>query len=162
MKKCLLSFAFLLLFGGMLVAQQQNAAPQQEQQNAAQAEEDQSGGPVMTFEETEIDYGVIEQGSDPYRYFHFTNTGDAPLTITNARGSCGCTVPTWPKEPIMPGESAEIKVRYDTKRLGKFTKTVTITTNEANGRHVLRIKGEVKKKDDQPSAIPESQGGFGQ
>ncbi len=160
MKKYVLSFGFLFAFAGMLLAQEPATANQQQQNSEAQ--EDQTGGPVMTFEETEIDYGLIEQGSDPYRYFHFTNTGDAPLIISNARGSCGCTVPTWPKEPIMPGESAEIKVRYDTKRLGKFTKTVTLTTNEANNRHVLRIKGEVKKKEEEPAAIPESQGGFGQ
>ncbi len=159
MKKYLFSFALVFLFAGLASAQQQNAGQQQQVTQA----QDQTGGPVMTFEETTIDYGVIEQGSDPYRYFHFTNTGDAPLIISNARGSCGCTVPTWPKEPIMPGESAEIKVRYDTKRIGKFTKTVTLTTNEAgNSSHRLIIKGEVKKKQEEPAAIPESNGGFGQ
>ncbi|MBK7407756.1 MAG: DUF1573 domain-containing protein [Saprospirales bacterium] len=87
-------------------------------------------GPVMSLETTEVDYGKIEQGADPYRVFKFTNTGKAPLVIENAKGSCGCTVPTYPKEPIAPGETSEIKVRYDTNRIGKFTKTVTLTTNE--------------------------------
>ncbi len=158
MKKSLFSLAFILLFAGWVSAQQQNTAQQQQQTQAE--EQQQSGGPVMTFDETTIDYGVIEQGSDPYRYFNFTNTGDAPLIISNARGSCGCTVPTWPKEPILPGESAQIKVRYDTKRIGKFTKTVTLTTNEAEGTHRLIIKGEVKPKQEEPAAIPESKGGF--
>ena len=91
----------------------------------------------------EVDYGTIQQNAEPYRQFQFTNTGDAPLIISNAKGSCGCTVPEWPKEPIQPGESNVIKVRYATNRIGKFSKTVTLTTNDAEGQHVLRIKGEV-------------------
>ncbi|TNE68072.1 MAG: DUF1573 domain-containing protein, partial [Bacteroidetes bacterium] len=88
-------------------------------------------GPVMTFETTTIDYGTIDKGSEPLRKFSFTNTGNEPLIIKTAKGSCGCTVPTYPKEPIMPGETNVIEVRYDTKRVGAFTKTVTLTTNEA-------------------------------
>ncbi|MEM9886498.1 MAG: DUF1573 domain-containing protein [Bacteroidota bacterium] len=104
-------------------------------------------GPVMTFETEVIDYGVIEYNSDPFRFFKFTNTGTEPLIISNARGSCGCTVPTYPTDPIMPGETAEVKVKYDTKRAGsKFTKFVTLTTNEANPTRKLTIKGEVLPK----------------
>ena len=117
-------------------------------------------GPVMTFDATEVDYGTIEQHSDPYRFFAFTNTGNEPLVIQAAKGSCGCTVPTYPKEPILPGESAEIKVRYDTKRIGNFTKTVTLTTNEATPKHVLRIKGKVNAAPAEPEAVPASTGGF--
>ncbi len=108
-----------------------------------QTEAPAAGGPAMTFEATEVDYGIIQQNAEPYREFRFTNTGDEPLIISNARGSCGCTVPEWPKEPIPPGESNVIKVRYATNRIGKFSKTVTLTTNDAGGQHVLRIKGEV-------------------
>ena len=104
------------------------------------------GGPVMTFEKTEIDYGTIAQGSDPLRKFKFKNTGTEPLVIQNARGSCGCTVPNYKKEPVMPGETAEIEVRYDTQREGAFTKTVTIETNESETARVLTIKGEVIPK----------------
>jgi len=117
-------------------------------------------GPKMEFESKEVDYGTIIQEADPYRVFNFTNTGTEPLVIKHAKGSCGCTVPTYPKEPILPGESAEINVRYDTKRIGKFTKTVTLTTNEASEKHILRIKGEVKPKPTEPEAIPASEGGF--
>ena len=117
-------------------------------------------GPIMEFTATEVDYGTIEQHSDPYRFFNFTNTGNEPLVIQNAKGSCGCTVPTYPKEPILPGESAEIKVRYDTKRIGNFTKTVTLTTNEATPKHVLRIKGKVEAAPAEPEAVPASTGGF--
>jgi NhaP-type Na+/H+ or K+/H+ antiporter len=103
-------------------------------------------GPIATFEKTEVDYGKIEQGSEPLRVFTFKNTGTEPLIISNAQGSCGCTVPTYPKEPIMPGQSSKIEVRYDTQRIGGFTKSVTLTTNEANNTRVLTIKGEVSAK----------------
>lgn len=119
-----------------------------------------AAGPELNMESNELDYGVIEHGSDPYRVFSFTNTGNEPLIIKSAKGSCGCTVPTYPTEPIGSGESAEIKVRYDTNRVGKFTKTITLTTNDAVATHVLRIKGEVKPKTDDPAGVPASTGGF--
>lgn len=100
--------------------------------------------PVMTFESEVVDYGTIEQGADGVREFKFTNTGKEPLIISNSRGSCGCTVPTWPKEPIKPGESSVIKVKYDTKRLGPINKSVTITSNAVQGTMVVRIKGKIE------------------
>ncbi|MEZ4990554.1 MAG: DUF1573 domain-containing protein [Saprospiraceae bacterium] len=119
-------------------------------------------GPKMVFENETIDYGTIEQGSDPYRIFTFVNEGTEPLIISNARGSCGCTVPSHPKEPIMPGQTAEVKVRYDTNRLGPFTKRVTLTTNETENTRVLTIKGLVEKKVEEPG-LPENdkKGTFG-
>ena len=102
-------------------------------------------GPVMSFEKSEIDYGTIAQGSDPLRKFVFKNTGTEPLVINNARGSCGCTVPNYKKEPVKPGETSEIEVRYDTQRVGPFTKTVTIESNEGQPR-VLTIRGTVNEK----------------
>lgn len=118
------------------------------------------GGPKMNFEQMEVDYGTIEQGSDPLRVFKFTNTGDEPLIISKAKGSCGCTVPKYPQEPILPGEAAEIEVRYDTNRIGPFQKTVTLTTNESNPTHTLKIKGKVNPKPTEES-VPASKGGFG-
>lgn len=118
-------------------------------------------GPVMTFETTTIDYGNIDKGAEPLRKFKFTNTGNEPLIIKTAKGSCGCTVPTYPKEPIMPGESNVIEVRYDTQRVGAFTKTVTVTTNEATETRMLTIKGEVKAPPTQES-VPASNGGLKQ
>ena len=117
--------------------------------------------PVMTIKETTIDYGSIEKGSEPLRKFGFTNTGTEPLVIKDAKGSCGCTVPNWPKEPVMPGESSVIEVRYDTNREGAFTKTVTLKTNEASDTHTLTIKGEVKPGAKQES-VPASNGGLKQ
>jgi hypothetical protein len=93
------------------------------------------------------DYGTIEQGGNGECEFTLKNTGTEPLVIRNARGSCGCTVPTWPKEPIAPGASATIKVKYDTKRVGVINKSVTVTSNASNeGTKILRIKGTVKAK----------------
>ena len=112
---------------------------------AAQAQAKVSG-PVMTFDKTEIDYGTIAQGSDPLRKFKFKNTGSAPLMIKSAQGSCGCTVPSYKKEPINGGETSEIEVRYDTQRVGPFTKTVSIQTNEGDQPRVLIIKGTVEAK----------------
>ena len=71
---------------------------------------DAKDGAIITFETETIDYGTIENNADGNREFKFTNTGNAPLVISNAKGSCGCTVPTWPKEPIAPGASSVIKV----------------------------------------------------
>ena len=102
-------------------------------------------GPAMSFDNLIVDYGEIVQHSDPLRVAKFTNTGTEPLIIKNARGSCGCTVPTYPKEPIMPGETAEMEIRYDTKRLGRINKTVTITTNQLGDPIVLKVKGNISK-----------------
>ena len=129
-------------------------------QDAPAAEPATDGGPKMEFEATEVDYGTIEQGSDPLRVFNFTNGGDEPLIISKAKGSCGCTVPKYPQDPILPGETAQIEVRYDTNRIGPFQKTVTLTTNEANPTHTLKIKGKVNKKPTEES-VPASSGGFG-
>ena len=100
-------------------------------------------GPVMKFEVTTIDYGTVPKGADPIRKFIFTNMGNEPLIIKSARGSSRSTVPTYPTEPIMPGELKQIDVRYDTQRLGKFTETVTMTTNETPDTWTLTIKGEI-------------------
>jgi len=100
----------------------------------------------IKFNTLELNYGVITKKSDGVRVFKFTNTGKAPLIINNAQGSCGCTVPTYPKEPIMPGETSEIKVSYDTNRVGQFTKFVTLTTNAISSNTTqLKITGEVKE-----------------
>lgn len=103
-------------------------------------------GPVFEFENTVIDYGDIAVNSDGNRVFTFKNVGKSPLIISNVKGSCGCTVPTKPEEPIMPGETGEIKVRYATNRIGPFSKTVTITSNAYEPTVVLRIKGRVLKE----------------
>jgi hypothetical protein len=104
-------------------------------------------GPVFEFVTETIDYGKIENGSNGERTFTFTNVGTEPLIIDKVKGSCGCTVPTKPEGPIMPGETGDIKVKYDTKRPGGFSKTITITSNATEPRKVIRVKGIVLKEE---------------
>tara|TARA_R110002111_G_scaffold123359_4_gene187388 strand:- start:2236 stop:2643 length:408 start_codon:yes stop_codon:yes gene_type:complete len=98
---------------------------------------------VMKFKTEVIDYGIISQNSEGKRLFTFTNTGDAPLLITDVKTSCGCTVPSYSKAPILPGSLGELEIKYDTKRLGAFTKTVTVMSNAEGGNKVLKIKGHI-------------------
>jgi hypothetical protein len=114
---------------------------------------------VMTFDnggyDTDCDYGTIEYNGEPLRVVKFKNTGTEPLIIKNARGSCGCTVPNWPKEPILPGETGQIEIRYATNRTGKIDKRVTVTTNEEK-EHIIRVIGTVKEepKKEVEQAVP--------
>lgn len=107
----------------------------------------------MTFEKETHDFGTLEfEGNGTYE-FKFKNTGSEPLIISDAKGSCGCTVPTYPKNiPIKPGESQVIKVTYDTKRPGGFTKTVSINSNAKTPQKTLTIKGTVQPSS--PDAFP--------
>ena len=98
--------------------------------------------PLMNLETDVHDFGQIKQGEPVTATFKFVNAGALPLIITNAKGSCGCTVPSYTKEPIAPDAEGEILATYNAANKGVFTKTVTITTNEGQSR-VLRIKGEV-------------------
>lgn len=112
---------------------------------SAQEKSVATDGPVFEFVTETIDYGKIEKDSDGVRMFTFKNIGNAPLIIDKVKGSCGCTVPTKPEGPIMPGETGEIKVKYATNRVGGFSKTVTITSNATEPRKVVRVKGIVLK-----------------
>jgi hypothetical protein len=98
------------------------------------------------FEKETIDYGAINKSANGERVFVFTNIGDAPLIIKNIQSSCGCTVPKKPEKPIMPGEKGEIKVSYDTKRVGGFSKSITIFSNAKNSRKIIKIKGIINKE----------------
>ena len=97
----------------------------------------------IEFEATTIDYGTIEKGADGVRVFKFKNTGDAPLIVSKVKSSCGCTVPKKPEEPIMPGMTGEIEVKYDTKRVMPIRKTITVTPNAETPTVALKIKGLV-------------------
>jgi hypothetical protein len=128
MKKLFLSFS--LLFVASLAI------------NTVSAQIDK--GAKIEFSKEVHDYGNIKYDGDPYCSFEFKNTGNEPLIISNAKGSCGCTVPEWPKEPIAPGAKGAIRVKYDTKRPGPINKSVTITSNAINSPDmIIRIKGEV-------------------
>ncbi len=97
----------------------------------------------ISFKETIIDYGIIENGDDGKRTFEFKNTGNSPLVFTRIFSSCGCTIPKKPEKPVQPGESGTIEVKYDTKRTGLFQKAITVNSNAKTSNIILRIKGEV-------------------
>ncbi|MFT5846010.1 MAG: hypothetical protein ACI902_000047 [Psychroserpens sp.] len=97
----------------------------------------------IEFKTDVIDYGTIEKGSDGVRIFEFTNTGNAPLIISNVKSTCGCTVPKKPKGPILPGETGKIEVKYDTNRVNPIRKTITVTSNADTPNVALKIKGLV-------------------
>jgi len=101
--------------------------------------------PFMLFENTTHDYGTVPYNGDGTCEFKFKNTGKSPLIISSCKSSCGCTVPSWPKEPIQKGESAVIKVKYATTRVGLIQKTITVTSNSLNSPVILNIKGTVEK-----------------
>jgi len=101
--------------------------------------------PVFEFVTDVIDYGKIEQNADGLRIFEFKNVGKSPLVITKIQSSCGCTVPKKPTEPIMPGESGKIEVKYATNRVGGFSKMITVHSNASEPTKKLRIKGTVLK-----------------
>lgn len=153
MKKNIFMLGFLLLGAAASFAQAKPAAAKP----SAVAADSKGKGSNIKFDQTTIDYGTIVQGGEPLRKFHFTNTGSEPLVIKSAKGSCGCTVPTYPKEPIMPGQKGVIEVRYDTQRLGDFMKTVTLTSNAIEETSNLTIKGKVEA---QPEGTPTRSGGM--
>lgn len=104
-------------------------------------------GAKIEFSKDVHDYGSVKYAADGTCTFEFKNTGTEPLIISQAQGSCGCTVPEWPKEPINPGKSGVLRVKYDTTRPGNFSKTVTITSNAVNEpSKVVSIKGIVGDK----------------
>ena len=107
---------------------------------------------TMTLAENEFDFGTIDEGEKVSHVYKFTNTGEEPLIISNAKGSCGCTVPKWPKDPIAPGEKGEILVEFNSKnKKGKQSKRVTITANTNPTQSFLTIKGDVTPDPNKPA-----------
>lgn len=143
MRKLFLSLACVVGFTSVTAQRIEPVKTVQKKEVEAEKEGKKIADATIDFESKVVDYGLIENKSDGARKFVFTNNGTEPLIIKNAKGSCGCTVPTWPRDPIAPGTTAEIGVKYDTKRTGKFTKTITLTTNASKAPVILTIKGEV-------------------
>jgi len=135
MKKLVLTIG-IFLFLSVTIKAQPNANSAQNNKNA----------PQIKFENVVYDYGTIFQNGDGNCEFKFKNTGKEPLILTTVRSSCGCTVPKWPQEPILPGKSAAIKVKYDTRRLGIINKQITVRSNAIESTIVLRIKGKITTK----------------
>ena len=143
MKKVIYLLGIMLLMAG--AAKAQDAKTQ--------------NGPEIKFEKVVHDYGDVPYNGNGECEFRFTNTGDEPLLVQKPKSSCGCTIPSWPNEPILPGESDVIKVTYRTNRTGNINKTVTVSSNaRKNSTVVLHIKGRVLE---QPTEVlPEKKNGF--
>ncbi len=147
MKKSILIIAIMSAF--VFTSCKENAAEKVSEENVAEAaDRDANAGkfPVITFNEKEFDFGTIDQGTKVEHVFKFTNTGDAPLVIVNAKSSCGCTVPTYPKTPIAPGEEAELLVKFNGSGKNQISKTITITANTEAGKETLKIKAFINPK----------------
>ena len=147
MKKLVLLIGILVMTMGFVNAQDEKKAV--------------TNGPEIEFEQLNYDFGNVEYGGKCEVNFKFTNTGNEPLIIQKPKTSCGCTASSWPKEPILPGESENIVVTYKTTtKVGNFSKSVTVTSNAmVNSTVVLRIKGTILE---QPTeALPEKDFGAG-
>lgn len=140
------------VFSVVVSCQKSNAAAKINNENLAKAEKrDKSltAAPVIKFDKEVYDFGTVNEGDVVETTFKVTNTGASDLVITKAKGSCGCTVPTWPKEAIKPGETADVDVKFNTSgKPNKQSKTVTLTTNTAKGQETVKVTGMVipKKK----------------
>ena len=129
MKKLVFLIGVLVMMAGVAMAQEEKVS---------------ENGPEIEFEKLVHDYGEVQYNGNGECEFRFTNTGNEPLILQKPKSSCGCTVPTWPKEPILPGESEVIKVTYKTTKVGTINKSITVTSNaKTNATVVLRIKGTV-------------------
>jgi len=157
MKKSILIIAIMSAF--VFTSCKENAADKVSEEKVAEAaDRDANAGkfPVITFAEKEFDFGTIDQGTKVEHVFKFTNTGDAPLVIVDAKSSCGCTVPTYPKTPVAPGDTAEMLVKFNGSGKNQVSKTVTITANTATGKETLKIKAFVNPKAGTPATAGQS------
>lgn len=136
-------FLMLSITGTVMLgtAQDKQAPPSAQEPTAAP----DPNAPEFRWESTTVDYGTVTKADETSaaREFKFSNTGKSPLIISGCKGSCGCTVPTCPTEPILPGGKGSIKVHYDVNRVGPFTKTITVTSNAKNPNETLKITGTV-------------------
>lgn len=158
MKKIVVvALAFTTL--SMVSCKKDNAVAKVKSENVEKAKERDAqisqGAPVVEWNKTEHDFGTIEQGAKVETVFTLTNVGDSDLMVTNAKGSCGCTVPDWPKDAIAPGGSADIKVVFNSRgKKNNTSNTVTLTTNTASGKEVVRIKAFVNVPEKASSDAP--------
>ena len=140
--------ALLVILAVSFVSCNEDASKKIKTENLELAKERDSeikqGGPRFKFNKTEHDFGTINEGDVVETVFSFTNVGKSELIIASAKGSCGCTVPEWPKEPIMPGEMGEIKVKFNSYRKPNLQqKQITLVTNTGDGKEILKIRAQV-------------------
>jgi len=152
MKKLLLGLSAICLIA--FTSCKDDATKKVKDENVAQAAKRDANStkfPVLKFDKTEHDFGKLEPRTNVETVFSYTNTGDAPLVITNISSSCGCTIPKdWSREPLAPGKSGQFKVKFNGSGNGNVTKTVTVSANTEKGREVVRIKAFVKPDPNAP------------
>jgi len=154
MKKLFFLLTLFIISTAIFAQEEQKPAKKSKSKKQEIVEEDTLPKvPVITFTSLVYNYGDIFKGDNGVSHFEFTNTGKADLQLTNVSSSCGCTVPSWPREPIAPGQSATIKVSYDTKRVGGISKSIYVDSN-AGARVTLSIRGNVSEPPKE--IIPES------
>ena len=151
MKKVTILFAFLLATNLIISCVDGKASTKVNKQNLDTAKtrdaEIKQGVASISFDKKEYDFGTVNEGEIVETVFKVTNSGTTDLVITNAKGSCGCTVPVWPKAPIKPGETGDIAVKFNTSgKPNRQMKTVTLTANTESGREVLTLRGSVTPK----------------
>ena len=147
MKRLVIAAAFVISSVIITSCGNTNAASKVKKENVIEATKRDNdiskGAPIVAFDRLVHDFGTVDEGEVINTSFVVTNSGKSNLVITDAKSTCGCTVPVWPKEPIAPGQSNVIKVKYDTKRIGAFNKSITISSNAATApTKVIRIKGK--------------------
>jgi hypothetical protein len=148
MKKTMLSLGVCLMLATASFAQTTKSTETAGQPSLAVDKD----APEFKFEVEEYNFGTIKQGDIVNYDFSFTNSGKKPLIITEAHGSCGCTVPQFPKDPIKKGEKGVIKVTFNSaSKMGMQDKTITLTSNAQTVTKVLHIKGTVEKADEKPA-----------
>lgn len=155
MKKVILSLGFALCLGLIATAQ---VAPTP----TTTITPPNPNAPELFFGETTHDFVVLQKGDECSYEFKFKNTGKEPLILANCQASCGCTTPSCPKEPIAPGASGVIKVKYDSNRVGVFNKTVTVTSNAKNSPITLLIKGKIEGPAQEEAFPGKNNSGMGQ
>ena len=155
MKK-LLFLSFLIILSSAVFAQVEEKPAKKAKNNKKEIIEEDTlpKVPVIKFTSLVHDYGNILKGDNGVCHFELTNVGKADLQLTNVSSSCGCTVPSWPRELIPPGQSATIKVSYDTKRLGGINKSIYVDSNTGE-RVTLSIRGNVSEPPKE--IVPENQ-----
>ncbi|MCD9585353.1 DUF1573 domain-containing protein [Tenacibaculum maritimum] len=157
MKKVFIAVVTLALSSVMISCGNNNATSKVKKENVLNAEKRDNdiskGAPAIKFDRTVHDFGTVNEGEIVETSFTITNSGNSNLVITNAQATCGCTVPVWPKEAIAPGKTGEIKVKFNTSgKPNKQSKSVTLHTNTAQGREVVKITGMVTPKNKKPNA----------
>ncbi|OCK43112.1 hypothetical protein BA195_08150 [Tenacibaculum soleae] len=151
MKKIAVAIAFILSTGVFVSCGNGNAASKVKKENIENAEKRDvsinAGAASISFDKEEYNFGTVTEGEVVKTTFTVTNTGKTDLVITNAKASCGCTVPVWPREAIAPGKTGEIQVSFNTNgKPNRQSKSITLTTNTKKGREVLKISGMVTPK----------------